>query len=384
MEIAILGNGTVSKGVQKIVAQQNELNNKYVFVRSGKEQEVANGTSDYQDILNDSSVEVVVEALGGIDPAYQMIIEALKAKKNVVTANKAVVARYLKEFQEIANENQVHFYFESSVGGGIPWIKNLERVLRIDKVSQLSGIFNGTSNFILDKMYQSNASFSSVLKEAQDLGYAEADPSADIDGYDIENKLCISADLTYNTFLKPGDNLIKFGIRSIEAKDIQYFKKHDWKIKLIGQLIKKDHQISFLIEPTLYDQSSVMASIDGNNNYIELTGETIGKLGFMGQGAGMLPTSHAVVQDILDIYLSDSHLLRDFKDSNDLKDDVIFGDYLIRTKLDLSDFNLSEEITKDGNYWIFKDVNAKQIHNLVNKLKNQDENIFMARINGGE
>jgi len=201
MNIAILGYGTVGKGVYEIVKKASGktecLHVSHILIRKNKERILPEMTDDMGEIVNDSHLDVVVEAIGGIEPAHKYILNALNHKKHVITANKAVIALYLKEFTEAARANGVKFYFEASVGGGIPWIQGLEKALRIDQVSSIEGIFNGTSNFILDQMSKRGQSFSQVLKEAQKLGYAEADPSADIDGIDVANKLSISAEFAH-------------------------------------------------------------------------------------------------------------------------------------------------------------------------------------------
>ncbi|HCO29182.1 MAG TPA: homoserine dehydrogenase, partial [Lachnospiraceae bacterium] len=194
MRVAILGYGTIGRGVYEIISQKattytSRMSVSYIWIRKGKEKVLPEMCDDFNKILADKEVEVVVEVLGGLEPARTMILEALRAKKHVVTANKKVVAAHLQEFLQVAKENEVQFLFEASTGGGIPWIRSVEKVKRIDEVSDFHGIFNGTTNYILDRMYKEGAEFDEVLKQAQQLGYAEHDPSADIDGIDIGNKL---------------------------------------------------------------------------------------------------------------------------------------------------------------------------------------------------
>ena len=201
MKIAILGFGTVGSGVYDIIANSttSELKNievKSVFARSRDKMPLA--TNDINEILNDKEISLVVECLGGLTPAYEFIKKSLEHKKHVVTANKAVAAKYLNEFIALAKKNNVKFLFEASVGGGIPWLAGLEKAGRVDKINRIYGIFNGTSNYILDNMYRNNQEFDSTLKTAQNLGYAEADPSADIDGGDVVNKIILSNALGFN------------------------------------------------------------------------------------------------------------------------------------------------------------------------------------------
>ncbi|MBW1606026.1 homoserine dehydrogenase [Lactobacillus sp. Sy-1] len=392
MNIAILGLGTVGTGIVKIIEGANpmsmtaDLHISHIFVRPEKvaQDDSDKLTSDYDAILNDDSVETVVEVLGGIEPAHTMIKQALQNHKNVVTANKAVVARYMEEFKQVAKENNVQFRFEASVGGGIPWIVNLERGLRIDAVDSVHGIFNGTSNFILDQMTKTGASFESVLKEAQDLGYAEADPSADIDGYDIENKLCISVDVAYDTLVHPGENLPKFGIRTIEAQDIAHFKDLGLVAKLIGRSELSGDHFSYVIEPVLYQQGVIEASINDNFNYASFHGESIGDLGFIGQGAGMMPTGHAVVQDILDINGQVKHLIRTLEKQFTIDNQFDKGDYIVRTTSDQFDSLTSNwNVTTDGKYKTVSDIDAASMHSIMKRVLASDDTAFMARVSGG-
>lgn len=387
MKIAILGHGTVGQGVSEIINDASaskgtaQIEIAYVWVRPEKANDQPNYTANYQEILEDPTVDVIVEVLGGFEPARTMILAALEHGKHVVTANKAVVARYLVLFNQMAEQHQVKFYFESSVGGGIPWIINLERALRIDEVDSIHGIFNGTSNFILDQMTKTGASFEDVLKEAQDLGYAEADPSADIDGFDIENKLCISADIAYNTVIEPGDQLLKFGIRNITAADIAFFKEHNWVVKLLGRSLRKEDTYSFIIEPTLYLPGEIEAGVHDNYNYVGLRGTTIGKLSFNGQGAGKLPTAHALMQDILDLQQGANHLYQDFDQKLALDNRRSIRNYVVRTVLDLRQSFADYDLQQNGSYWLVADISAEDLHRKIAELIKQDEHIFFACLN---
>ncbi|UQS86206.1 homoserine dehydrogenase (plasmid) [Nicoliella spurrieriana] len=390
MNIAILGLGTVGTGITKIIEGANptamtaDLHISHIFVRPDRVDQGDKLVSDYNVILNDQSVETVVEVLGGIEPAHTMITQALKHHKNVVTANKAVVACYIEEFKQLARENNVQFRFEASVGGGIPWIVNLERGLRIDAVDSVHGIFNGTSNFILDRMTKTGESFESVLKQAQDLGYAEADPSADIDGYDIENKLCISVDVAYDTLVHPGEYLPKFGIRTVQAKDIEYFKQLGLVVKLMGRSKLNGDHFSYVIEPVLYKAGEFEASISDNFNCASFHGASVGDLGFIGQGAGMMPTGQAVVQDILDINGQVKHLKRTLDTKLKLENRFDKGNYIVRTTSTQFDSLTSDwQVTSDGEYRTVVDIDAQSMHSIMKKVLADDSEAFMARVAGG-
>ena len=200
MKIAILGFGTVGSGVYEIAKTLKNIEVKKVLEKDLSKINIA--TDNYDEIINDKEIELVVECMGGLHPAYEFIMQALKSKKSVVSANKAVIAKYLDEFLEAAKENNVEFRFEASVGGGIPCLAGIQKIRRVENIDKFYGIFNGTSNFILDNMYRFENEFFTTLKTAQELGYAEADPSADIDGYDVTNKVIISSALAYDGFIK--------------------------------------------------------------------------------------------------------------------------------------------------------------------------------------
>jgi len=322
----------------------------------------------------------VVEAIGGIEPAHEYILAALNHGKHVITANKAVIAIYLKEFTDAAEANNVKFYFEASVGGGIPWIQGLEKALRIDNVNSISGIFNGTSNFILDQMSRNGESFVQVLKKAQALGYAEADPSADIDGYDIANKLCISADIAYNIDIKDHQNLPIFGIRNITCSDIKYFQQKGFAVKLIGRTRQSGNKFDYVVEPTLFLNRTLEANTPDNYNLISLNGDTIGKLDFFGQGAGMLPTANAVIQDILDIKERKGHLKREFDKKMDYCPELTKGDYLVRSKKNIQEFFKAYEISAEGSYMMVHQISVGEMHQIMKRILKVDNSAFMVSL----
>ena len=302
MKVAILGYGTVGSGVYEIITngKSEELKNievKSVFARSRDKMHLA--TDDINEIINDNEISVVVECLGGLNPAYEFIKRSLESGKHVVTANKAVAAKYLDEFVSLAKENNVKFIFEASVGGGIPWLVNLERTRRVDEINRVYGIFNGTSNYILDNMYRNEQEFDSTLKTAQDLGYAEADPSADIDGGDVINKIILSNALAFDIHIEP--NFPTYSMRNITKNDIDYLKKYDYAVKYIGETNVADGKYETSVMLSIFDKGSQEAAVELNNNIITLDGSFIGELKFYGQGTGKLPTGNAIVQDIVDI-----------------------------------------------------------------------------------
>ena len=385
MNIAILGFGTVGSGVYEIVkhAQTDftkQLDVKHILIRKGKAASLPCMCDDIATILNDDSVDIVVETMGGIEPAHTYIMDALKAKKHVVTANKAVVAKYMKEFLDCAKENGVYFYFEASTGGGIPWIAGLDIALRIDRIHRIYGFFNGTSNFILDHMQRYHADFDEVLKEAQELGYAEADPSADIDGYDICNKLRISASIAYD-FHVP-DNFPVFGIRNIIKQDVQYFKSLGMAVRLVAKTARRDNAYSCVVEPVLFQDTDLEANTKDNFNLISLNGDSIGDLKFFGQGAGKLATANAIVQDIIDILEDKKHYELHFNTDMTYDSSICIRDYILRCSKECRHLlsNVSYETSTFTNYLHIKKIEVAKMHVIMQEILKVDPTAFMASI----
>lgn len=384
MNIAILGFGTVGTGVFNIINQVHRLTEnihvKYVFVRKNKKDQLAETTANFDEIINDPEVDVVVEVLGGLEPAHQYILSALRHHKHVITANKAVIACYLEEFTKVATENQVHFYFESSVGGGTPWISEIERATRVDDIDHIQGIFNGTSNFILDRMAQSGATFDDVLGQAQELGYAEADPSADIDGWDIANKLCISCDIAYDCFVSPRQDLPVFGIRNITAADISTFARQGYTVKLMGKSRQIGTAFDYVVEPTLYPSYTFEANTHENYNLISLHGQTVGDLRFIGQGAGQLPTANAIIQDVLDIMQHRDHLERGFERRLMFQANLSKGDYLLRSTINSQRLFSNYDMHKIGEYVLIHQIPVGLMHSLMKNIQEKDPHAWMVSV----
>lgn len=381
MKIAILGYGTVGSGVYDIItngktAELKNIEVKSVFARSRDKMHLA--TDDYNEIIEDNEISVVVECLGGINPAYEFIKKALENKKHVVTANKAVAAKYLDEFLTLAEENNVKFIFEASVGGGIPWLVNLERTRRVDEIKRVYGIFNGTSNYILDNMYRNNAEFVSTLKTAQELGYAEADPSADIDGGDVVNKIILSNALAFDIHID--SNFPTYSMRNIVKNDIDYLKKYDYAVKYIGETNVEDNKYETSVMLSIFGKDSQEAAVPLNNNIITLDGSFIGELKFFGQGAGKLPTGNAIVQDIVDIYLDVPR--RDMVIKNELSysDELTKKKYLIRSEVQLNNELIEKVEQHEGNFYMeTKEITLKQLKSLVAEVEAKDEKYLVAK-----
>ena len=314
VKIAILGFGNVGTGVWKILQE----NKKEIMKRSNCQIEVAKIlvndinkkrdfdiskeilTDNIDDIINDESIKIVVELVGGRDEAKQYMIRAMKAKKHIVTANKLVIANWGEELFKIADEENVLFYYEASVAGGIPIIREINESLTANRIQQIIGIINGTTNYVLSKMTIEGLSFEQALKEAQEKGYAEADPTSDVEGYDAVYKLAIMASLSFGTKVDH-DCIYREGISKISAVDIEYAKKFGYTIKLLAIAKEENNKLELRVHPTLIPSSHPMANVNDAFNAILIKGNAVGELMLYGQGAGDMPTGSAVVGDIISI-----------------------------------------------------------------------------------
>ena len=311
VNIALLGHGVVGSGVVEVLTQNCEsitkrakerIEIKYILDKRefNDSQFAEKFTKNYSDILNDDDIKIVVEVMGGLSSAYEYVKEALLKGKSVVTSNKELVAEKGHDLLKIANEKNCNFLFEASVGGGIPIILPIHQCLAANEVIEIAGILNGTTNFILTKMIHDNVSFNEALKMAQELGYAERDPSADIDGDDACRKICILASLAYGKHVYP-ENVHVVGIRDIDIKDVKYAKECDCVIKLIGRVKKlNDGKLEIEVEPMLVSNNSQLAGVEDVFNGILVRGDSTGDVVFYGKGAGKLPTASAVVADIIE------------------------------------------------------------------------------------
>ena len=306
-----MGHGVVGSGVaeillthkQKLFASTGEeiYIKKVLDLREFPDSPIADRfTKDFEEIINDLEIRIVVEVMGGLNPAYDYVKRCLKAGKSVVTSNKELVAAYGAELLEIAKEENVNFLFEASVGGGIPIIRPMNQCLVANIVDEVAGILNGTTNFILTKMIEDGMQFEDALKLAQDLGFAERNPAADIEGHDACRKICILASLAFGKHVYP-ESVHTEGITKITLEDVKYAEKFGCVIKLIGRVKKLDGgKIDIVTAPMLVPNKSQLANIVNEFNGIMVRGDCTGDVVFYGKGAGMLPTASAVVADIVD------------------------------------------------------------------------------------
>ena len=299
MRIGLLGFGTVGKGVYELTSARDDMQVVRVLCRRELQLADAEVTHDFNDILQDTTIDTVVEAIGGLHPAFEYVKAALEAGKNIVTANKALVATYYDELLPLAEKMGVYFRCTASVGGGIGWLSELERVRRIETIHYVGGIMNGTCNYILDAMARMDLSYEEALGRAQALGYAEADPSTDVDGIDTWHKLIVSSNVAFGVSLDIS-GVPAAGIRNITKKDMDTFKKHGLLCKLISTGKCTDGVYSAYVQPTLVELGAPEAAVPMNYNLITLKGDVSGRQSFFGQGAGRYPTAYNVVQDCMD------------------------------------------------------------------------------------
>lgn len=316
MRIALLGLGTVGTGVVRLLRENFEIIN----MKTGLTLEIAKVlvrdasrprpgteglplTEDVNEILQDPSIRIVVEVMGGVEPARTYMIEALKAGKTVVTANKDVVSEYGKDLYAAGDIGDAELYFEASVGGGIPVIRPLKESLGANRMQKVMGIVNGTTNYILTQMSQQGRPYEEALREAQALGYAEPDPTNDVQGYDAGRKLAILASIAFMSRVKPG-MVYTEGITRITPRDIEYGQRFGWVVKLLALGKEVDGQIEARVHPAFIPRQHPLASVNGALNAIFAVGEPVGEVMFYGQGAGAGPTASSVVGDLIAAALS--------------------------------------------------------------------------------
>ncbi len=310
VQIAVLGYGTVGSGVVEVLNTNQEsinkkageeINIKYVldlrdFPGDPIQEKIVH---DADVILNDKELRVVVEVMGGVEPAYTFVKRALLAGKSVCTSNKELVAKHGPELLEIAREKNINFLFEASCGGGIPIIRPLNSSLTADEIDEITGILNGTTNYILTKMSKEGLEFDDVLKDAQEKGYAERNPGADVEGYDACRKIAILSSLAFGNNVD-FEEIYTEGITKITAQDILYANEMHMAVKLLASSRKVNDQFYAMVAPFLMDDSHPLYSVNGVFNAIFVHGNVLGDAMFYGSGAGKLPTASAVVADVVD------------------------------------------------------------------------------------
>lgn len=316
IEIGLLGLGTVGTGVYKLITSRGghirESTGFYPVIKKvlvknlNKQRKVRVEellTQNAEEILKDKEIKIVIEAIGGISPAYEYVKEALSSGKHVITANKELIAKHGEELNKIAQKNRVFLKCEASVGGAIPILHQIDRLKITDEIDFVGGIVNGTTNYILTKMTSEGRNYIEALKEAQQLGYAEANPEYDVKGFDSLYKLAILMRKVFNVNITI-NSITKRGIDEIAIQDLNYINRWGYKIKLFAWAKKVKDGIFAGVEPVLVEDSNILSKINDVNNAIILRGNSFGEYVFVGKGAGELPTGDAVVADLIDIFLN--------------------------------------------------------------------------------
>lgn len=390
---AIMGHGVVGSGVAEILLGhktlinskiKNELEVKYILdLRDFNDLPYSDKfIKDFEIIARDEDIKIVVEVMGGVNPAYDFVKRLLIAGKSVVTSNKELVAAKGAELLAIAKEKNVNFLFEASVGGGIPVLRPIAQCLAANEITEVKGILNGTTNYILNKMIVDNMDFDSALSLAQEMGFAEKNPAADIEGHDACRKICILASLAFGKHVYP-EQVTTEGITNITLTDVEYADSFDCAIKLIGSTKKYENgKITASVKPMLVSRSHILSDVDGVFNAIMVTGDAVGDVMFYGRGAGKMPTASAVVADVIDCA---KHLnARKYVDWADSSPDyVITPDEKVRLYVYIQSDNynmLCEQFSTlfSDNTWHIKNDFKNEIAFITNK---DYESTLMDKIN---
>ena len=307
INIGLIGLGTVGCGVVKTLRKFDNITIKKIAVKNlAKKRNIDNLdesilTDDIYSVVNDKDVDIVVEVIGGVEPAFDLLKTAILNKKHIVTANKELLAKHGEELFSLASQNNVVIMYEAAVGGGIPIIMPVKMTLAANNITRIAAILNGTTNYILTKMEQEGASYEEVLSEAQKLGYAETDPTGDVEGFDAAYKLATLATIAFRKRIKIG-NIYREGITKISAKDMAYAKQLGYKIKLIALAkMDEDNRADVRVHPMMVKHKHTLAHIDGVTNAVMIEGTPVGQVILSGPGAGEMPTASSVVGDILAI-----------------------------------------------------------------------------------
>ncbi len=377
MKVAILGFGTVGFGVYELLNNNENIEVAYVLDLKKHEGLSAQSVTDIGVILADDTVDTVIELIGGMNPAYDFIKAALSAGKNVISANKFVLCEHYKELTALANKNNVALRYTAAVGGGIQWLVNLERMLTTDTVSSITGIMNGTTNFILDQMHSTRCDYNNALKTAQELGYAEADPSADTEGLDALRKIILSANIAFSASLSSADADV-LGISNIYSEDIAAAESIGCVCRLLTNAKKTGDSIAVWVEPSFVDAASSFGCVSKNLNYIMAQSKFAGSSGFFGQGAGRYPTAYTVANDCVDVANGVKHPYNPI--CNEAKiDNSITLRYYIRTEI--NDEWLSSVADKPlGSGIITKPISVSELHKNIKRIRKSDLGCFAAAL----
>ena len=380
MKVAVLGFGTVGKGVYEMLSSAAGLEAGPVLVRPGKE-DAAFKVSSAEAIMNDPSVEAVAEVMGGIEPAFTYAKMALSAGKHFVTSNKALVAAKGIELQQLAAAHDVAFLFSAACGGGVPFLHNIALARESDEILSLGGILNGTTNYMLDSMQRRGLSYPEALSDAQQLGYAEADPTADVSGLDALRKIMLACAVAYDAL--PAEGLLNEGIENFTAADAAFLKSRGLTCRLIVSGGKnEDGSIYAYVEPVIFGSSAPECSVLLNFNMAKYIGKNSGRIVLMGQGAGRYPTASAVLRDLSDITHGRKLMMTPSCKAVKADNSSCSHRYLVRVPQG-SSFALPAENAvneNNGEYIFTEPVSVQAMHSAAAMLRNAGEEVFFAAI----
>ena len=380
MKVAVLGFGTVGVGVYEMLLSAQGLEAGPVLVRQGKVSKPYQVDS-MEAILSDASVSAVAEVMGGVEPAFSYACAALRAKKHFVTSNKALVAAKGTELSALAEENGVAFLFSAACGGGVPFLHNMALAVESDEITSVGGILNGTTNYMLDNMQRSGLSYASALADAQKLGYAEADPTADVTGLDALRKIMLACAVAFDAL--PADGLLHEGIDSFSAQDVEYLKEKGLTCRLIASGGRNgDGSIYALVEPMLFKGDAAECSVLKNFNMARYDGKNSGRIIMIGQGAGRWPTASAVLRDLSDINTGRKRMMRPSCKVVSAVNAHLNRSYLVRLPKDADvPFPIkSTERKRDVIYLTTDPVSVSSMHTLVKGLRAEGSAVFFAAI----
>lgn len=379
MKIALVGIGTVGQGAYEILQNRKEeikqalgeeVEVSYIVVRESRVEEYSKKwgnivTSDYEKVLEE--VDAVAEATGAKEAGYEYMKKALEKKVAVITANKSVVSAYFEELTALSQKNNTPFLFEAAVGGGIPVLTPLRQLLVSNEVEEVNGVLNGTCNYLLNKMFAEDADYGETLALCQDLGYAEKDPTDDVEGFDTMRKLRIVTTMALGE-IQEEDILVR-GISQINKDIVAFCKKNHWKIKLVATAKKEENRLSALVEPVVMEENHPMAALPLAINTLRIKGDSVGDLAFEGPGAGKEPTGNAMVADILDSKMYGGYPLMK-KEGATVHNDGFKGKYLVFGN------KVPEEMveSKQGDFIITKEVLRQEL------MKHLEKDQFFARM----
>ena len=380
VKVAVLGFGTVGVGVYEMLQAAEKLEAGPVLVRPGKV-DAPFKVSSIEEIVNDASVGAVAEVMGGVEPAFTYAMAALKAGKHFVTSNKALVAAKGVELNRTARENGVAFLFSAACGGAVPFLHNLARAAETDEILSIGGILNGTTNFMLDNMQRFGLDYGDALRQAQELGYAEADPTADVSGLDALRKIMLACAAAYG--ILPKEGLLNEGIESLTAEDVKDFAAKGWVCRLVTSgAMSADGKLSAYIEPVLVRPGSAESSVLQNFNMARYEGKNAGAIALMGQGAGRYPTASAVLRDLSGILSGERYMFPACCTEGAADNSAAVNSYYVRLPAACASLLPAVSAEEDGAVvrLITEPVSVKDMHEAAAKIRADGGSVFFAAV----